>query len=451
MASNIYFPAIPTIADDLNVSVELVNLSVTAYLIFQGLAPSLWGPISDAKGRRTAFIGTLVILFGACIGLAQTENYATLIILRCLQSAGSASTNVIGSGVIGDITTRADRGGYMGFFQGAMLISIAIGPIIGGFLAGSLGWRSIFWFLTVYSGVLLILVVFLVPETLRSVVGNGSRTPSHRIARFPLTLYQRCTTEKWDAEQASQEKPPAPNRVDVLAPLRILVSKQVAPIITFVTIYYTVWQMSATASSTLFMARYGLTPIQNGLTFIANGAGSIIGTLISGKIIDMDYRRVQEKYASDAQQTESDGRIFPLEKARLRLLPVIAGVQCLSILLFGWTAQFPDQVHIAVPIVATFLTGWTAASTQSIGATYLVDVFHERSAAAAASMNIARSGLAAAGTSAIIPMVDGVDAGVAFTICVAMQLIAMVGLVVQWKYGGIWRTRKECKEAEMST
>ncbi|GLA78812.1 hypothetical protein AtubIFM55763_000704 [Aspergillus tubingensis] len=61
LASNIYFPAVPSIAQGLNVSVELVNLSITAYLIFQGIAPSLWGPISDVKGRRTAYIGTLVL------------------------------------------------------------------------------------------------------------------------------------------------------------------------------------------------------------------------------------------------------------------------------------------------------------------------------------------------------------------------------------------------------
>lgn len=441
LASNIYFPAIPTIAEDLNVSVELVNLSVTAYFIFQGLAPSLWGPVSDAKGRRTAYVGTLIVLIGACIGLAQTQNYTTLIILRCLQSTGSASTNAIGSGVIGDITTRADRGGYMGFFQGVMLISIAVGPIIGGVLAGSLGWRSIFWFLTVYNAVLLIMVIFLVPETLGSIIGNGSRTPSQRIARFPLTLYQRYTTVKWDADKVDQQDP-APKRVDVLAPLRILTSKVAASIIFFFAIYFTVWQMCITAMSTLFTARYGITEIQTGLTFIANGAGSMVGTLITGKIMDRDYRRVHEKFENNSQ-LESDGRIFPLERARLGPVPVYASVQCLSILLFGWTVQYPDQVHIAVPIVATFFTGWSTVSTQSNVTTYLVDIFHDRSAATTASINLARCCLAAAGSSAILPMVHGVGAGGAFTICVAVQLVAMVGLGVQWKCGGVWRSVKE--------
>ncbi|KAI3006775.1 hypothetical protein CBS147346_3675 [Aspergillus niger] len=97
LASNIYFPAIPSISRSLNVSTELVNLSITSYLIFQGLAPSLWGPISDVKGRRIAYIGTLFVAVCACIGLAETRNYTMLIIFRCLQSTGSASTVAIGS------------------------------------------------------------------------------------------------------------------------------------------------------------------------------------------------------------------------------------------------------------------------------------------------------------------------------------------------------------------
>ena len=163
-ASNIYFPALPTIARDLNVSAELVSLTVTAYLIFQGIAPSFWGPLSDAKGRRIAYICTFLVFLGACIGLAETRNYATLIVLRALQSTGSASTIAIGSGVIGDITTRAERGSFMGIFQAGLLAPVAIGPIIGGALAGSMGWRSIFWFLTIYGGIFLLLLIILLPR-----------------------------------------------------------------------------------------------------------------------------------------------------------------------------------------------------------------------------------------------------------------------------------------------
>ncbi|GKZ17766.1 hypothetical protein AbraIFM66951_010828 [Aspergillus brasiliensis] len=446
LASNIYFPAVPSISHSLNVSTELVNLSITAYLIFQGLAPSLWGPISDTKGRRTAYIGTLFVAVCACIGLAETKNYAMLVIFRCLQSTGSASTVAIGSGVIGDITTREDRGGFMGFFQGMMLISIAIGPVIGGALAGSLGWRYIFWFLTAYSGVLLLMVILLLPETLRSIVGNGSRLPSMSIAHYPLTLYQRFSRTNW-RDTAEDNRLAPKKRTDLLGPLRILISKQAAPLVFFFAIYFAVWQMTITAMSTLFKEHYGLTEIQSGLTFIANGAGSMVGTLITGKILDRDYRRVKERHLAQPSLSSDDEekKIFPLERARLRLVPIFAGLQCLSVIIFGWTIQYSSHVHIAVPIITTFITGWTAVSNQSIVTTYLVDVFYESSAAANASLNMARCCLAAAGSGFVMPLVKGVGCGVAFTICVAAQGCASVGLLIQWRYGGIWRSEMERK------
>jgi MFS family permease len=217
--------------------------------------------------------------------------------------------------------------------------------------------------------------------------------------------------------------------------------------------------MSITAMSSLFKDRYGLSEIQIGLTFIANGAGSMIGTLITGKILDLDYRRVKAKYEShstadaDAENcvpdsSNQDDSDFPIEKARLRLVPLFSLLQCLSIILFGWTIQYPHRVPIAVPIVSTFITGWTAVSTQSVIMTYLVDIFPDKSAAASASLNLARCLFAAGGTSFIMPMVIGVGVGVAFTICVAVQLVALVAPFVQWKFAGGWRREAERRKAQ---
>ncbi|KAJ8117645.1 hypothetical protein OPT61_g1189 [Boeremia exigua] len=369
-ASNIYFPAIPTIANDL------------------GLAPSLWGPVSDVKGRRVAYCCTFVVFLGACIGLAKTKNYSTLVVLRCLQSTGSASTIAIGSGVIGDITTRAERGSYMGVFQAGLLAPVAIGPVI---------------------------------------------------ARQPLLAYQKFTKVAWSP--ASDEGVPPKKPIDLLGPLRILTTRYATPIIFFLAIYYAVWQMSITAMSSLFESRYGLNETEIGLTFIANGVGSIIGTLTTGKILDVDYRRVKEGFdpQSAASSDSSSSDSFPLEKARLRLIPLFALIQCASIILFGWTID--RHVHIAVPIIATFITGWTAVSTQSIVMTYLVDVFSARNAAASASasLNLARCLLAAGGTSFIMPMVNGIGVGLAFTVCVIVQVVSMLGVFVQRKFAGKWR------------
>ncbi|KAH8884132.1 MFS general substrate transporter [Thozetella sp. PMI_491] len=451
-ASNIYFPALPEIARDLDVSVELVNLTVTTYLIFQAIAPSVWGPISDVKGRRVAYVCTFLVFLGACIGLAETKNYATLVVLRGLQSTGSASTIAIGSGVIGDITTRESRGGYMGIFQAGLLVPVAAGPVIGGALAGSLGWRSIFWFLAIYCGVFLLALILLLPETLRSIVANGARSPSNLLAKHPLSFYQRTTKVKHDTEQPPP-KAASKKHIDATGPFRILVSKHAAPIIVFLAVYYAVWQMSITAMSSLFEERYHLSEAEIGLTFIANGAGSIIGTLITGKILDVDYRRVKAKQQRLSSQlsvemgqglpSDCEDDKFPLEQARLRLIPIFSLLQCAAIALFGWTVQYSSRVHIAVPIVSTFVTGWTAVSTQSLVMTYLVDIFPDRSGAASASLNLARCLLAAGGTSFVLPMVNAIGAGWAFTACVGVQVVALAGAGVQWKFAGTWRAEAE--------
>ncbi|KOS20404.1 Quinidine resistance protein 1 [Escovopsis weberi] len=458
-ASNIYFPALPTVARDFNVSPELINLTVTSYLIFQGLAPSLWGPVSDVKGRRVAYLCTFTVFTAACIGLALSKNYATLLVLRCLQSTGSASTIAIGAGVIGDITTREERGGVMGIFQAGLLAPVALGPVIGGALTGSLGWRSVFWFITIYSGVFLCFLVALLPETLRSIVANGSRTPGSPVLRYPLVVYQRLTKVRQPAQEGCSPPPDRKKKVDVTGPIRILVSRGAPPMILFMAVHYAVWQMGITAMSTLFEDRYGLGETQIGLTFIANGAGSIIGTFLTGRFLDMDYRRFKARHEAQRQlaraggpaettttstsgeataskntvqggDDDDDDDSFPIKRARLRLAPVFSVLQCLFVILFGWAIQYHAKISIAVPIICTFVMGWTAISTQSTVMTYLVDIFPDRSAAASASLNLARCLFAAGGTSVVMPLVNGIGVGWTFTICAGVQFLVLMGLLV---------------------
>ncbi|KAI0437380.1 major facilitator superfamily domain-containing protein [Xylaria telfairii] len=329
----------------------------------------------------------------------------------------------------------------MGVFQAGLLAPVAIGPVIGGGLT-TLGWRAIFWFLTIYSGVFLLLLIILLPETLRSAVGNGSARTSNLIARFPLAIYQKTTNVRFSPQPAVIANT---SRIDLIGPFRILFSKQAAPIILFLGIYYAVWQMSITAMSTLFQSHYGLTQTQTGLTYIANGAGSIIGTLITGKIMDADYRRVKVNHESQTDQHDTDNTTFPIERARLRLVPLFAGLQCASVLVFGWTVQYSQRVHIAVPITTTFITGWTLVSTQSVIQTYLIDVFPDQKAAASASMNLARCLLAAGGTSLVNPLINAVDVGLTFTIAVAALLAALAGIGIQWRFGAKWRMEAEAE------
>ena len=62
----------------------------------------------------------------------------------------------------------------MGYATAGLLFGPSFGPTIGGILAQYLGWRSIFWFLVIFTGLLLMVFAFFFPETCRNVVGNGS-------------------------------------------------------------------------------------------------------------------------------------------------------------------------------------------------------------------------------------------------------------------------------------
>ncbi len=141
---------------------------------------------------------------------------------------------------------------------------------------------------------------------------------------------------------------------------------------------------------------------------------------------------------------------FPLEKARLRLVPLFAVLQCMSILLFGWTIQYPRQVPYCRAHYFHFHHRVDGGVHQSIVMTYLVDVFHSHSAAASASLNLARCLFAAGGTSFVIPMVDVIGVGLTFTAYVGMQCVALVGLAVQMRFGARWRkaSEEELKAAE---
>lgn len=85
LSANTYLPAIPILSKDLNVSWTLINLTITAFMIFQGLAPSVYGDLADMMGRRPAYLTAFIVYIAANIGLALQTSYPALFILRCLQ------------------------------------------------------------------------------------------------------------------------------------------------------------------------------------------------------------------------------------------------------------------------------------------------------------------------------------------------------------------------------
>jgi multidrug resistance protein len=164
LSAFIYLPAITPIASSYHRSLADINLTVTVYQIMQALAPLFFGDLSDQIGRRLVYILTFSIYIAANIGLALQKNYAALMVLRALQSTGGSATVAIGNAVMADITTSAERGGYITAVQASVMFAPALAPVLGGLLAEFLGWRAIFWFLVIAAGVFLVVYVPFAPE-----------------------------------------------------------------------------------------------------------------------------------------------------------------------------------------------------------------------------------------------------------------------------------------------
>jgi MFS family permease len=101
----------------LNVSLESVSLTITSYLVIQGIAPVIWGSLADTVGRRPVYIASFSVYIIANIALSISPNFIVLLVFRGLQAAGSASTVSIGNGVIQDISPPAKRGAFIAFYQ----------------------------------------------------------------------------------------------------------------------------------------------------------------------------------------------------------------------------------------------------------------------------------------------------------------------------------------------
>ena len=90
LSSFIYYPAIGSIARGLQTTVELVNLTITSYMIVSGVVPSLIGNASDVLGRRPVYLFAIALYLCANVGLALQRSFPALLVLRMLQSAGSS-------------------------------------------------------------------------------------------------------------------------------------------------------------------------------------------------------------------------------------------------------------------------------------------------------------------------------------------------------------------------
>ncbi|KAJ5968836.1 hypothetical protein N7501_005084 [Penicillium viridicatum] len=449
VSSQIYFPALNTLAKDLHVSNSLINLTLTSYMIFQGLSPMFIGDFADKAGRRPAYIVCFTIYIAANIGLALQNNYAALFVLRCLQSAGSSTTIALSSGVVADVATASQRGSYMGFVTAGSLMGPSVGPVVGGLLSQYMGWRAIFWFLTIFAAAFMVPFLVFFPETARGVVGDGSLPPQ----KWNMSLISYLKSRKAREEGlvstpiAPKQKLEFPNPFQTLA---IVFQKDISLILFCNAILFAGFYDVSASIPSIFNELYGLDDLQVGLCYIPFGLGATIASVINGKLLDFNYRRLAKQLNFPlTKNRQTDLRNFPIEKARLQLAFPLLALGSLSILVFGWFLNY--GIHLAAPTCILFLMGLTLTGAFNTISTLLVDLYPTQAAKSTAANNFVRCLLGAGATALIDPMLSAMGRGWCFTFIALVMLATTPLLLIVIRKGPDWREERRLKEEAEKT
>jgi EmrB/QacA subfamily drug resistance transporter len=136
--------ALPTITSDLG-GISQLAWVVTAYILTSTASTPLWGRLGDLLGRRS-IVRAVILLFLAGSALAGLSPSMTALIgFRALQGLGGGGLIVTSQAIIGDVVGPRERGRYQGIFGAAFGVASVVGPLLGGFLVDSVGWRWIFY------------------------------------------------------------------------------------------------------------------------------------------------------------------------------------------------------------------------------------------------------------------------------------------------------------------
>lgn len=163
-ASDIYAPSVPGIALSLNSPISLVQWSMAIYLIGVALSQLIYGPISEGIGRKKPFIfGATVMLIGSAICMLA-PNIETLIVGRFIQGCGSGAM-ALWRTVFRDMFKGPDLAKFTSYLVIFVTFIIPAAPAIGGFLQQHFDWQASFVLITVYTAIVLILLVTKFKET----------------------------------------------------------------------------------------------------------------------------------------------------------------------------------------------------------------------------------------------------------------------------------------------
>ncbi|WP_432463069.1 multidrug effflux MFS transporter [Agarivorans sp. QJM3NY_33] len=169
LSMGLVFPSLPWIAKDFSISVDEAQQLIAIYLLGFGPSQFIYGPVSDAIGRRKVLLfGLLLALLGLSVAVVGSQHFELLVLGRFIQGLGAGCCAVLGRASLRDSYSKDELPNALSWITVVASFTPIVAPVIGGFINHNLGWLSVFICLLCYISLVWVLLYFLFTETLQT-------------------------------------------------------------------------------------------------------------------------------------------------------------------------------------------------------------------------------------------------------------------------------------------
>lgn len=450
LASSMFAPGVPELMEEFkSTNVLLASFVVSVYVLGFAFGPLFLAPLSEIYGRLPIYHICNFGFLAFTIACALATNLNMLIGFRFLEGIFGSAPLTNGGGTIADLFVQEKRGRAMSTFamgpivgpiskypylkgKYSILTSI-VGPVAGGFLSQSKGWRWVFWVLAMVSGTFTILSLIFMRETygptilqkktnrLRRETGNQDLRSKFDIGLSPRDFFMRGIVR--------------PAKMLIYSPIVLSTSVYVGVVYGYLYLLFTTFTV-------VFEYTYHFSSGSVGLTFLGLGVGSLSGLAFFAW--SSDYI-IKKKTAEADAIAAAAGQPSAGMKPEYRLPMLIPGAIFIPVglLLYGWTAKY--HVQWIVPIISTALIGVGNMAVFMCVSMYLVDTFTVYAASALAANTVIRSVMGA-----VLPLAGrkmynalGLGWGNSLLAFVALAMLPLPWILLKW--GEPLRKRFEIK------
>lgn len=194
----------PVVAEGLHASKEDVNWILTGYLLAVSCLLALAGKAADILGRKRVYLTGFCFFVAGSLMCASAPTLRALIGARVMQGCGAAMLMAVGPAIVTRSVPPAKRARALGVQLALTYVGLTLGPSVGGFLAGKLGWQAVFVVIAIAgAGGTALTLALLEPDarpeeraTFRSLDLGGAATFALALAALLIALH-RVRTEGW--------------------------------------------------------------------------------------------------------------------------------------------------------------------------------------------------------------------------------------------------------------